>query len=139
MHLKKKPVPIKLLIGAIGALFAVGMLFLAVMVVTDPEDNLVVRDMRFVGGGKERVIAGTLENKTSNRAYTDIDIQIDFYDEAGNKIGDTSTSREVLEAGKVWQFAAPATKEGVVSYEVLVYSPDNVRSRWLGGCATTSC
>lgn len=112
------------------AALTIGLLYLAAIIATDPADNLVIDNVRFVAGGEERRITGEVFNVTKNRTYSDVAVEAMLYDEAGNELGVAEDTTDVLEPGARWQFVARAPADAV-GYETRVHSPDNTRPAWL--------
>jgi hypothetical protein len=73
--------------------------------VTDPRDALVVSASSFSKNAKgEKIIAGILENITSNETYTDIVVDMEFLDETGAVVGKRFVFTSSLGPKEAWPF-----------------------------------
>lgn len=122
-------VPAKAL--SVLALFVI--LFVFALSATDPGDNLVVVESAFATTSTgSQVVTGIVENRT-DRAYSEVTVQVDLLNAAGDVVGRTSAAISSISGGDSWKFEAPVTTGGAVDFRTSVASPENVRPEWLGG------
>ncbi len=130
----------KILLLVFSAFLLAGIIFLVALIITDPEKNLTIVESGFkTTDTGQRVFSGTVENKTADEAYSQVKVNVQFLDEKGEVVGNTSTTTEMVSPREAWQFETPAAPENSVQFKANVSSPDNVRPQWLRGCLGKSC
>lgn len=112
----------------------------ALLMVTDPGENLMIVEANFVGTMVEgREVAGTVENRT-DRSMSPVRVEFDFINRESRIIESVMAEAPSLEARGRWSFTVPVPSDRIVGFRARVGSPDNVRPAWLGGgCGSSLC
>lgn len=121
-----------ILFGLVGAAALLGLLYVAMLIATDPEDNLVVVNPVLVESEEGRIVTGTVENRTDS-SYTDVTVWIELFDTEGTIVATPAVTTSELAADETWEFSIPVEAPGATEIHVRVTSPDNVRPAWFGG------
>lgn len=128
--------------GARGAGLVVAgtLLTAALLMVTDPGDNLAITEASLsTSPGGDRSVAGTVENRTDRR-MAPVRLEIEFIDSQSRIVDRLGVEAAKIEARGKWEFRQPVESEAAVGFRARVGSPDNVRPAWLGGgCGSELC
>lgn len=112
------------LLVALSSLFLVGAL-----VATDPSHNLVLAGAELrTGLDGTRFIRGLVTNRTE-RECSEVMVELELLDAAGQVVGTTSALTDRLSAGRSWEFVAPVADERATGFRLgRITSPDNERA-----------
>jgi hypothetical protein len=88
--------------GVFGVMVLLGLLFLLAMVVSDPADNVRLRDVgvRIADDGS-RLVQATFRNRTG-APYSRVEIQLDFLDSDGGLLRTATASVDGFEPDTDW-------------------------------------
>ena len=112
--------------------------FLSAMMAADPGNKLVIVDPKMsVSAAGEKMIIGTVSNRSS-RSYADVEVRIDLFDANGAPLEGPKVIVGELESRSLSGFGVEVDQR-VESFRASVFSPENVRPEWFGGCSTKLC
>ena len=103
-----------LVLGLVGVLVLGGLVFLGMLIATDPGDNLrLVESGSRAGQSGTRFVTAAIRNHTDN-SYFHVQVEIDFLDEGGTIVGGTVAEMNNLGAGETWNLEGPVLAEAAV-------------------------
>lgn len=113
--------------GGVALLGVLGIVFLGMMILGDPGDNIVIVESSITESPTgRRAVSGTVQNRV-DRAYSSVEVRVEVLDEQGRVVERTGAVRAELGAGERWEFEAPLSVRNVADYRATVFSPENVR------------
>lgn len=124
---ERERMALRVAFGGVAALAVLGLIFLGIMIIADPGDNLVIlRSSVTASASGARAISGIVENRV-DRPYSAVEVRVEVLDEQGRVVERTGTVRAELGAGERWEFEAPLSVRKVADYRAMVFSPENIR------------
>jgi hypothetical protein len=102
----------------VAALALGALLYVAVLVATDPRDNVTLVEAGLkVGHSGRRFATGTFRNNT-DQSYSHVEVDIEFLRQDGTVAGRTAANTTNLGPGLTWKFELPLLGENAVRFRL---------------------
>lgn len=108
------------------------IIFMAVILVTTSQDSnlIITRSAISVDVAGQQIISGTVENKTSDKTYSQVRVDIKYLNAAGQVVGKDAVQTNSLGSHMVWGFKTEITSDNVVNFQLKASSIHNFGLRW---------